>query len=264
MYKAVLQYIASDMDGVVFMLPLNKLHQAVSQAGEEGLFDKLQAVYDQVPETECDKCATCCTVPQPAYVVEFLNMFRYVNNRMPEAWPDLIANAVRYYFLELVDVNQRCPFLGSDNDCRVYEVRPFTCRLYGLLGNSVNNAEMLGNMQKLADKYRQEHGIELPEDIVRFELPRCEKVRVVNQKGKKPQDLVQLLAADIGQLETFFVPPTVVDSQYTFVPYVNHLVMSVVSEGARYRRPRVMKDFLETGRSELLEGYVEKFKNITF
>jgi len=73
------------------MLPLDKLHQAVSQAGEEGLFDKLQAVYDQVPETECDRCATCCTVPQPAYIVEYLNMFRYVNSRMPKAWPELIA-----------------------------------------------------------------------------------------------------------------------------------------------------------------------------
>ncbi len=246
------------------MLPLNKLHQAVSQAGEERLFDKLQAVYDQVPETECEKCAVCCTVPQPAYIVEYLNMFRHINKQMPELWPEFIGNAVRYYFLELVDVKQRCPFLGSDNNCRVYEARPFTCRIYGLLGTDTDKEAMRRNMQKLAEKYKQEHDLELPAEIVNYELPRCEKVRVSNQKGKKPQELVQLLAADIGQLESFFVPPDVVDSQYTFVPYVNHLIMSVVSEGARYRRPRVMKEFLETGRSELLEGYVEKFKKVGF
>jgi hypothetical protein len=87
---------------------------------------------------------------------------------------------------------------------------------------------------------------------------------VVNGTNKKPLELIQLLTADLGQLETFFVPVQVVNSQYTFVPYVNHLVMSVVSEGARYRRPRVMKEFLENGRSELLDSYIEKYKRTSF
>lgn len=246
------------------MLPLSKLHQAVSQAGEEGLFEKLQAVYDQVPDTECERCATCCAVPQPAYIVEYLNMFRYVNRQMPEAWPEFIANAVRYYFLELVDINQRCPFLGTDNNCRVYEVRPYTCRIYGLMGQNADNTELRRNMQKLAEKYRQEHGIELPAEVVNFELPQCDRVRAVSWKGKKPRELVQLLTGDIVQMESFFVPPDVVDSQFTFVPLVNHLVMSVVSEGARFRRPRIMKEYLEKGHSEMLENYVEKYRQVSF
>lgn len=241
------------------MLPLNKLHQAVSQAGGEGLFEKLEAVYEQIPDTECEKCAICCTVPQPAYIIEYLNMFRYVNANMPGQWPDLLERAIRYYFLELVDAGQRCPFLDSDNACRVYEARPFTCRMYGLSGNKVSSEDMRGNMQSLVEKYRREHGIELPGEIVDFELPQCQKVRIVNGKNKKPRELAPLLIADIGQLEQFFVPPPVLDSQYTFVPYVNHLVMGVVSEGARFRRARIMKEYLESGRSELLEGYVEKF-----
>ena len=244
------------------MLPLNKLHQAVSQAGEEKLFDQLQSVYAQMPETDCEKCAACCTVPQPAYIVEYLNMFRYINKQMPERWPEFIDRAVRYYFLELVDVKQRCPFLGSDNRCLVYEARPFTCRLYGLLAPEDEKNVARANMKKLAEKYKQEHDLELPAEIVNFELPYCNKVRVTAEKGKKPRELLQLLAGDIAQLESFFVSPEVVDSQYTFVPYVNHLIMSVVSEGARYRRPLVMKEFLATGRSPLLEGYVEKFKKI--
>jgi len=245
------------------MLPLNILHQAVSQAGNEKMFDKLKDIYDQVPDTECERCATCCAVPQPAYLIEYLNMFRYVNENMPGRWPELIEKSVRYYFLELVDANQRCPFLEEDNKCLVYEVRPFTCRMYGLAGHTVNSDEMRRNLEKLAEKYRNEHGIELPREIIEFDLPRCDRVKVVSGVNKKPRELVQLLTADIGQLETFLVPQQVVDSQYTFVPYVNHLVMSVVSEGARYRRPRVMKEFLESGRSELLEGYVERFRTTT-
>jgi Fe-S-cluster containining protein len=246
------------------VLPLIKLNQAVSQAEEKGLFNELNKIYGLIPETSCEGCATCCTVPQPAYIVEYLNMFRYVNKVMPEKWPEIIAGAVRYYFLELVDINQRCPFLDGENNCMVYEARPFTCRTYGLMGQREENEQVRKNMEKLAEKYLQEHGIELPREIVEFELPRCNKVRVVNGTNKKPLELIQLLTADLGQLETFFVPVQVVNSQYTFVPYVNHLVMSVVSEGARYRRPRVMKEFLENGRSELLDSYIEKYKRTSF
>jgi Fe-S-cluster containining protein len=247
------------------MLPLVKLHPAVSQSEENGLFEKLHEIYDQIPETECDRCATCCTVPPPAYIVEFLNMFRYVNKHLPEKWPEFIAGAVRYYFLELVDINQRCPFLGDDKQCRIYEVRPFTCRSYGLM-SSRNGEDNLArrNMDKLVVKYREEHGIELPEEIVNFQLPRCQKVRVINGKNKTPLELIQMLTADIGQLESMFVPMSVVESQYTFMPFVNHLVMSVVSEGARFRRPKVMREYLACGQSEMLEKYVEKYKRTSF
>lgn len=247
------------------MLPLIKLHQAVSQAEENGLFDQLNKVYGQVPETECDRCATCCTVPQPAYIVEYLNMFRYVNKKMPEKWPDILAGAVRYYFLELVDINQRCPFLDQRNECKVYEVRPFTCRIFGLMGKPKTNEQALHNMRNLAENYRTEHGIELPPEIVEYQMPVCDRVRVKSgQQDKKPAELIHLLSADLGQLETLFVPMDVVESQYTFVPYVNHLVLSLVSEGARIRRPKVMKEFLENGKSDLLQGYIEKYTRTSF
>lgn len=246
------------------MLPLVKLHPAVSQAEENGLFKKLDEIYKNIPETKCEKCATCCTVPHPAFIVEYLNMFRYVNNNIPEKWPEFIAKAVRYYYLELVDINQRCPFLGEDKKCQVYEVRPFTCRTYGLMARD-NDKDMNGrNMQKLMEKYRSEYGLELPKEVVEFELPRCENVQIVNGKNKTPLELIQLLTNDIGQLESLFVPMPVVESQYTFVPFINHLVLSVVSEGARFRRPKVMKEFLANGHSEMLEKYVDKFKRTSF
>jgi len=246
------------------MLPLIKLHQAVSQAEENGLFDQLKKVYEQVPETECQRCASCCTVPQPAYIVEYLNMFRYVNKNMPEKWPEILAAAVRYYFLELVDINQRCPFLNEQNDCIVYEVRPFTCRIFGLMGKQKSNEQALNNMRRLAENYRNEHGIVLPKEIIEYQMPECDQVRVKDGQNKKPAELINLLSTDIGQLETLFVPMDVVESQYTFVPYVNHLVLSVVSEGARIRRPKIMKEFLENRTSELLQNYVEKYTRTSF
>lgn len=247
------------------MLPLVKLLPAISQAEENNLFDKLGEIYSKLPDTECGRCGTCCTVPPPAYIVEYLNMFRFVNKNYPEKWPGFIAGAVSYYFLELVDINQRCPFLDEHNNCQVYEVRPFTCRTYGLMGKGNETRDMVRrNMEKLVEKYRSEHDIELPREIVEYELPGCDKVKAVNGANKTPLELIHLLTSDLGQLELFFVPMPVVESQYTFVPYVNHLVASIVSEGARFRRPRVMKEFLAEGRSELLESYIEKYRNTSF
>lgn len=247
-----------------YMLPLVKLHPAISQSEENGLFEKLNEIYDQIPETECERCATCCTVPPPAYIIEYLNMFRYVNKNMPEKWPEFIERAVRFYFLELVDINQCCPFLGDDKKCQIYEVRPYTCRTYGLMGKDTGDEQARHNMEKLVEKYRAEHGIELPKEIVEYKLPRCDKVQAVNGKNKTPLELIQLLTTDISQLEQLFVPLSVVESQYTFMPYVNHLVMSTVSEGARFRRPKVMQEFLSKGQSEMLEGFVDKYKRTSF
>ncbi|AGL03026.1 YkgJ family cysteine cluster protein [Desulfoscipio gibsoniae] len=246
------------------MLPLVKLNPAISQAEDNNLFDKLEEIYNKLPEMVCDRCGTCCTVPHPAYIVEYLNMFRYVNKNYPEKWPQFIEGAVRYYFLELVDIHQRCPFLDEHNNCQVYEVRPFACRTYGMMGKRNTHDLTRRNMEKLVEKYRSEHNIELPGEIVEFELPYCEKVKVTNGDHKTPMELVQLLTADIGQLELFFVPMPVIESQFTFMPYVNHLVMSVVSEGARLRRPKVMQEFLAQGHSELLEKYIEKYRSTSF
>jgi hypothetical protein len=48
------------------------------------------------------------------------------------------------------------------------------------------------------------------------------------------------------------------------MPFATYLALTVLGEGARSRRIRVMKEYLETGKSELLEGYREKAKEFTF
>lgn len=66
------------------MLSLDKLYQQLSYAEKNGLFKKLNSIYDSLPETTCDRCGTCCTVPPPAYIVEYLNMFDYLKKTLPD------------------------------------------------------------------------------------------------------------------------------------------------------------------------------------
>lgn len=241
------------------MLSLQKLYPQLSYAEKNGLFEELNSIYDGLPETTCDRCGTCCTVPPPAYIIEYLNMFRYMKDNLSEKIADLLERTVRYYFLELADINLKCPFLGGDNLCLVYPVRPLSCRGYGLTkkNHTVNERK---EMEELARRYREEHGIVLPPEVVDFQLPECGKVKIADGR-KASTELLEVAVSYIARLETRLFPVELVDREYTFVPYVTHLALTVLPEGARARRLKVIKEYLETGSSEMLENYARRARS---
>lgn len=234
----------------------------MSYAEKNGLFEGLESIYDSLPQTECGRCGTCCTVPPPAYIVEYLNMFRYMKKNLQDLMPGFVEKAVRFYFLELVDINLKCPFLGDDSRCLVYPVRPLSCRGYGLAkkGNEYQQ-ELRGRMEELAGRYKEQHDIDLPREVVEYMLPECGNVRVTGSK-KVTTEFLEVAVSYVAQLESRMFPVDLVDKEYTFVPYVTHLALSVISEGARIRRPRIMKEYLESGGSGLLESIVEKSRAV--
>ncbi len=74
-------------------------------------------------------------------------------------------------------------------------------------------------------------------------------------------ELLEISIADVARLESGLFPVEIVDSEYTFVPFSTHLAMTVLGEGARARRHKVMKEYLDSGNSVLLNGYVEKYRS---
>lgn len=244
------------------MLSLDKIYTQLSYAEKNGLFDRLESIYGSLPETECGKCGTCCTVPPPAYIVEYLNMFRYMKRNLPDLTPQLVEKAVRFYFLELVEINLKCPFLSDDSRCLVYPVRPLSCRGYGLTKKDGQFHDMRDEMEEVAKRYKEQHGIDLPREVVEYKLPECGNVKVTGSKSVSKESL-EVAISYIAQLESQMFPVELVDKEYTFVPYVTHLALTVISEGARIRRPKVMKEYLQSGGSGLLEGIIEKSRVVT-
>lgn len=242
------------------MLSLDKLYPQLSYARKNGLFDRLNSIYDSLPETTCDRCGTCCTVPPPAYIVEYLNMFGYLRDSLGDRVPDILEKSVRFYFLELADISLRCPFLGGDNLCLVYPVRPLSCRGYGLYGQDGFSGSR-NEMDQLAVRYREQYGIILPDEVVNFRLPECGKVKVRNNK-KASRETLEVAVSYVAQLESQLFPVDLVDKEYTFVPFVTHLALTVLPEGARLRRPKVLKEYLETGGSPVLDRYAERARSV--
>lgn len=243
------------------MLPLDKLYPQLSYAEKHGLFEKLNSIYDSLPETTCDRCGTCCTVPPPAYIVEYLNMFRYLKENLGHRIPGILDKAVRFYFLELADINLKCPFLSEENLCLVYPVRPLSCRGYGLVKNEGFSGNR-GEMEELAARYREKYGIILPEEVINYKLPECGKVKISGNKKTSVEHL-EVAVSYVAQLESRLFPVELVDGEYTLVPFVTHLALTVLPEGARLRRPKVIKEYLETGGSAMLDRYAQKARSVS-
>lgn len=236
------------------MLSLDKLYPQLSNAQKNGIFDELEDIYGAVPQTSCERCSVCCTVPSPAYLVEYLYMFNYMKNNLAEQLPDLFERAVRYYFLELLDINLKCPFVNpSDNSCLIYPARPLSCRSYGLLKSKAGDGYQK-EMRNLAVRFKEEHGIVLPQEIIDYQVPSCGSVKLT-EGGKVPREFLEVSISYVARLETKVLSVPVVETEQTFMPHATHLAMTLLSKGAVMRKVKVMKEYLEQGQSSLLEQY---------
>lgn len=79
-------------------------------------------------ETDCLQCANCCKTTPPLLLNEDINRISKALNipvkKMMEEY------VVRDEDGDLVFNQTPCPFLGSDNHCSIYDVRPNACREY--------------------------------------------------------------------------------------------------------------------------------------
>ncbi len=97
----------------------------------------LQALYEQVPATRCAGSGECCQLTSeeyenhyatmfPLYRVEYLNIVEHVERELPAERRDALLAHTE-------ERPRRCPFLGEDQGCTIYPVRPLICRTYGAM-----------------------------------------------------------------------------------------------------------------------------------
>lgn len=244
------------------MLQPVELYSALGKAEQHNLFAKLQETYNNIPQTSCAGCATCCNWGSPpAFFIEYLNMYKYLRDNMKDNWQEILKRSTEYFYLELVDPNQKCPFL-VDNKCSIYSVRPFTCRSFGLLSKEDFETGDRG-LKQLGQKFWDEYGIRIPDELINFELPWCDKV-VSDLGSYMDKSTLAGFAAQIGTLDNTFFPQDLVDKEGSLMPYPVHLANTVLGTGARARKIKVMKQFSDEGSKELLNTFIEKASAFQF
>jgi len=97
----------------------------------------LDDCYAGVPATECANSGDCCRLTEeeyrdhyatmfPLYRAEYLNIVDFVQRELKPGTAAALLD-----FRE--ERPRQCPFLGNDNRCTIYRVRPLICRTYGVM-----------------------------------------------------------------------------------------------------------------------------------
>ncbi len=106
-----------------------KFLQGLRKKDPRRVDDVFHAVHDEVfDELDCLTCANCCKTTSPIFYETDIDRLARALRIRPG---DFIETYLRIdedgdYVLQTTP----CPFLGSDNHCRVYDDRPKACREY--------------------------------------------------------------------------------------------------------------------------------------
>lgn len=179
--------------------------------------DLFNRVKDEFPgEVKCSQgCGDCCNAVFDLSLVEamylnraFLNNFNFgaARSAILDAAEQADRQATRHkrdlfqktkqgatdadIFNLAAQLRIRCPLLGADDSCQLYEYRPITCRLYGVPNSIEGKAHVCG--------------------LCAFEpgrpYPTVALDRIQDKLADLSRRLVQALDSRYGQLSTVYVP----------------------------------------------------------
>ncbi len=246
------------------MLPAADIESVVIYAVNRGYIAGLAEMYAEVPEKECADCTKCCSLVPRATFTEYLNAYRYLKAQPKDIQDGVLRRTVEFFFLELADPGRRCPFDSPEGGCLIRPVRPFECRLFGMLSQEdYDEAEQkrLAQIQEIMTAFRNEYGIELPEAVL-TPRPYCDRTGAANGSSISMADAdmvrMRLLSHDMN-----LVAPEHVFRKATYLPLPVHLAMTVLNPGIRGKRVEVVQEFLQGSRT-LLDKYAARAESFRF
>jgi len=216
---------------------------------------RLEYAYEPIPSFACfDDCSACCFNSAETSMIEFANILDHMKTLPEEQLNKVIRKTVLYEFLHLVTLDHKCPFLEGGK-CSVYEVRPLRCRFFGMYPDDEymeqKNDSLEANKELL--KEYKEAGVELPEEVVTFDIEQCDAARQGASPLLVPKTERELLEDRVYSLDSdvFGDPDQGMQSdRFTFL-YVSS-AMPDQGEMSRLRLSAT-NEFLESGTHEVIE-----------
>ncbi|RJX21186.1 MAG: YkgJ family cysteine cluster protein [Ammonifex sp.] len=246
------------------MLPAADIESVLIYAVNRGYIAGLAEAYAGLPEKECADCTKCCDLAPRATFTEYLNTYSYLREQPKQIQGEVLRRTVEFFFLELADPGQRCPFNDPKDSCLIRPVRPLQCRLFGLLSQSdYEEAEQkrIAQIQAIMAGFRDEYDIELPPAIL-IPRPYCDRT------GGENGSFVSIADADMLKLRLIsydgnLVAPEHVFREVTYLPLPVHLAMTVLNPGIRGKRVEVIREFLQ-GSRKFLDKYAGRAESFRF
>ncbi|CEN91923.1 Flagellin N-methylase [[Clostridium] sordellii] len=218
------------------------IKKGIQFAREVNLFDELNNIYNNLPSGDCTGCGKCCMESVGTNLIEFLNIYNYLENN--KALRDKCLNKViDYYFLEYIKKSS-CPFKDENNKCLIYQVRPLNCRIYGHWTKADYNLN-LSNINNKNNEYsrliKDEYGFEINEEVVNFKINYCEDFKPENRYLKKSERLE--FADSLMILDSKLYSSGVIDIEFKDRGIVEYFIESLLFENVAYNiKINVTKD----------------------
>ena len=238
-------------------LNVKTINQSIKMAKNSDYFNRLNKLYNTIPQGKCGECAKCCTESVHTYFVEFLNIWNFLQENKI-LMDQLLPKIVRFYFLELVR-NTHCPFLNDDHNCSIYSFRPMVCRSFGHWSQEEYEEgyrNVLRDNKQSAKLFKNSYGVKLPEEVVNRKIEYCDSFEVHKRIVRAQR---QTLADSLLNMESGFFMRGLITEEYMNTGLVSWFIYTLMDmDEAGERRVQIMKEYLDGGYSETLEGIVEK------
>ena len=220
----------------------NHVVNCINYANENRLFDKLNNIYKSLPSGDCSGCGNCCMESVGTNLIEFINIYNYLENK-PELKKMCLDKIIDYYFLEYID-KKPCPFKDKDNRCMIYEVRPLNCRLFGHWKKEDYNANLSRVIEQNMN-YKKDmknlYGVDISDEVLNFSIKYCETFKPEKNYLSKKERLN--FEDEIMNLDARILGSELIDIPYKDRGIVEYFIESMLYSDFAYKvKIRITKE----------------------
>ena len=240
------------------MIDLKDLHIALQTVTP--LFNDLQDRYKTLPATscKCDKPGICCAYLPQMTLIEALQWFDIIHRLPDPEKVDTTRHFMRFYLTNPVH-HSGCPFLDQGM-CRIYKFRTFACRAYGIWSQQIGNGRTEDSRRgrKVLFEQWKRLGLELPPEMVEFEIDYCDRVKCGSQSAVSDDGLMEILE------KIYNLDSNLPVLQKTFEEaYHSDFSLLITSLIVGFRKAllvkfAVIKEIVKLGSSKRLEDMLDK------
>ncbi|MGL6105602.1 YkgJ family cysteine cluster protein [Romboutsia sp.] len=211
----------------------NDILCCIDYSKQNRLFYKLNEIYKTLPGGNCNGCGKCCMESVGINLIEFINIFNYLQDK-DELRKKCLNKVIDYYFLEYTE-KKPCPFKDEDNRCLIYEVRPLNCRLFGHWKKEDYNKN-LHNVTERNVEYKNfiknKYKFDISDEVVNYKIKYCEDF--IPEKYYLDKATRLSFADEMMILDSTVYSKDIIDIEFKDRGIVEYFIDSMFNEDVSY------------------------------
>lgn len=211
----------------------NDILNCINYVDENKLLDKLNNVYESLPNGNCSGCGNCCMESVGINLIEFINIYNYLKDN-EELRNRCLNKVLDYYFLEYIKKSP-CPFKDEDNRCMIYNVRPLNCRLFGHWKKDDYNKNLV-NVNTKNKEYKNliksQYGFDISDKVVNYKINYCESF--IPQNGYLDKSTRLSFSDELMTLDANIFSKGIIDIEFKDRGIVEYFIESLLNIDTAY------------------------------